>query len=484
MKQCKVAVFRLLLFAGILGISFPVTGQQSRAYKESFRVNPDVVVELNTSYADIEFETWNKNEVVVEATIELEGATEEEARAFFEQDGVEILGNSQEVQVRTRADRWAFRFSEPMDFHMEDFEVVIPEMPDIAPMVEDIMIQIPEIAEMPPLPPLPPAPFDYEAYKKDGEKYMKEWQKKFEKEFDEEYREQFEAWGRKMEARAREMESRMEEREAQREKMRKELEKQREELAEQREAMREQAQEAREQAQEAREQAQQAREQAREQARQSQVFYMRGPKGDRNFSIKKTIRIKMPKGARLKLNVRHGEVKLADNSLNTKATLSYARLLATSIDGLATEIEARYTPVIVKYWKGGSLQAEYSEEVSLSEVGQLKLQANSSDVHIDHLLKKADIDNKFGVLRIGSISEDFSDLVISVENGEVSCSLPQSAYRIEVSSDRSEVSYPDFIRWAQPNREGINTRTGYHKSQDSGRTIVISSSFSEVLLQE
>ena len=474
MKQCKVAVSRLLLIAGVLGISSVATGQQSRAYKESFKVNPDVVVELNTSHADIEFDTWNRNEVVVEATIELEGASEEEARAFFEQDGVEILGNSKEVQVSTQADRWAFKFSEPMDFHMEDFEVVIPEMPDIAPMVEEIMIQIPEIAEMPPLPPLPPAPFDYEAYKKDGEKYMKEWQKKFEKEFDEEYRERFEAWGREMEARAGEIESRMEEREAQREEMRQELEKQREVLAEQREAIREQAQKAREQARE-------AREQAREQARQSRVFYMRGPKGDRNFSIKKTIRIKMPKGARLKLNVRHGEVKLADNALNTKATLSYARLLANNIEGNATNIEARYTPVSVKYWKDGSLQADYSEGVSLSEVGQLKLQANSSDVNIERLLKKASIDNRFGLLRIGSVGEDFSEMVISVENGEVNCRLPQSAYGIEVRSDRSRVTYPDFIRWGSSDK---TSRIGYHQRQDSGRSIVINAAFSEVTLQE
>ncbi|MEJ2583798.1 MAG: hypothetical protein P8Z38_01745 [Robiginitalea sp.] len=464
------------------------TGQESRSYKESFKVNPDVVVELNTSYADIEFDTWNRDEVVVEATIELEGATAEEARAFFERDGVEILGNSQEVQIRTQADRWAYRFSEPMEIHMEDIDVVIPEMPDIAPMVEEIMIQIPEIAELPPLPPLPPAPFDYEAYQKDGEKYMKEWQKKFEKEFDEEYRERFEAWGREMEARAKEMESRVKEREAQRAEMQKELEKERAALAEQRDAVRDQARKAREQAlqarEQAREQALQAREEAREKARQSRVFYMRGPHGDQNFSIKKTIRIKMPKGARLKLNVRHGEVKLADNALNTKATLSYARLLATNIDGIGTEIEARYTPVIVKSWKDGSLQADYSEEISLSEVGQLKLQANSSDVTIERLLKRATIDNRFGVLQIGSVADDFTDLVISLENGELSCQMPKSSYRITVSSDRSQVAYPDFIRWSPVNQERQTTRTGYHQAKDSGRSIVINAAFSEVHLQE
>lgn len=477
MKQSNRAVSRLLLMAGVLGITSAAMAQQAKTYKEDFKVNPDVVVELNTSHADIEFETWNKNEVVIEATIELEGASEEEARAFFEQDGVEILGNSKEVKIRTQADRWAWRFSEPMDFHMEDFEIVIPEMPDIAPMVDEIMVQIPEMTNLPPLPPMPPTSFDYEAYKKDGEKYMKEWQRKFEKEFDEKYRERFEAWGKEMEARAREMESRAEEREAQRAEVRKELEKQRAELAEQREVIRDQARKAREQARE-----QEA--QAREEARQSRVFYMRGPEGDRNFSIKKTIKVKMPKGARLKLNVRHGEVKLADNALNTKATLSYARLLATNIDGLATDIEARYTPVTVKYWKGGSLQADYSEQVSLSEVGQLKLQANSSDVTIDRLLQKATIDNRFGSVKIGAVAGDFTGMVISVENGELRCQLPRAAFGIEVSSRRSEVAYPDFVQWAPAGVQAEGTRSGFYQHRDSGRSIVINAAFSKVDLEK
>ncbi len=353
MKQYKSVVYKSLLLAGSVMITAAGIAQESRTYQERFNVNSDVVVELNTSHADIEFETWNKNEVVVEATVELEGASAEEAAAYFGKKGVEIIGNSSEVQVRTQAERWEFHFSDDMDFDIEDFDVEIPEIPDVAPLVEEIMEQIPEIASMPPMPPMPPMPkqgFDYEAYKKDGEKYMKQWQKEFEKEFDEEYREEFEAWGREMEARAKEMEARMEENEALREEMREVREKQREEI--------------RGQMAVAREQARRAQQEAREEVRRSRVFYMRGEGGNRNFTIKKTIKIKMPKGARVKLNVRHGEVKLADNALNTKATLSYARLLATNIDGEQTNIQARYTPVAVKRWSRGKLQADYSEGCS------------------------------------------------------------------------------------------------------------------------
>jgi len=53
--------------------------------------------------------------------------------------------------------------------------------------------------------------------------------------------------------------------------------------------------------------------------------------------IKKTIKIKMPKGAKLKVNVRHGELKFANVS-NLKADLSHSKLVANSIGGSSTSV--------------------------------------------------------------------------------------------------------------------------------------------------
>jgi hypothetical protein len=193
----------------------------------------------------------------------------------------------------------------------------------------------------------------------------------------------------------------------------------------------------------------------------------------------------MPKGARLKLNVRHGEVKLAANALDTKATLSYARLLATTIGGKNTNIQARYTPVAVKRWNDGRLQADYSEGVQLDEVVELNLEANSSMINIDRLLRKATINNKMGRLKIGSVAEDFSDMTVFVEYGELNCNLPRSPYQIRVTNDRSEVTSPDSIRWTNALNQGVKVeRQGFSQQNDSGRSIVINAAFSEVFLQE
>lgn len=498
MKQYIQIVFKGFLMPVLLGAGLNLSSQETRTYREEFKVGPEVIVEVNTSYADIEFETWSKNEVEVEAIITLEGATPEEANAFFDQPRVDIVGNSSKVSIRTGGYGSHSLFaSSDMDFGDLDFQFEMPdmppmpEMPELAPMVEDIIASIPEIAAMPPVPPMPDADFDYEAFKKDGQKYIEKWQKKFEKEFDEEYRAEFEAWGKEM---GKEMEARIEAREAAREAMKEQRDRQRAEMQEQRqeiqEQMREQREEMREQQMEAREQARLAQRQARE--AQAQVpnnrnpgtFYMRGASGNQKFTIKKTIKVKMPKGARLKMNVRYGEVKLADNAFNTKANLSYASLFANTIDGRDTDIAARYSPVTVERWNGGRLQTEFSDGVELHEVGQLNMVSRSSMVTIDHLLREVSIDSRMGLLVISGVADDFRDMDISVAYGELRFDLPRNSYDITVSEDRSEVLYPDFISWEAPQGERPQVRKGFSQQKGSGKSILINTAYSEVTLND
>ncbi|MEM8763922.1 MAG: hypothetical protein AAGD88_08935, partial [Bacteroidota bacterium] len=84
-------LFRSTLGAVLL-ITTAVSGQKSKSYKESFTVDKEATVEIKTSYTDIEFETWSKNQVEVTATVELVEATDAEAKRFFEQDPFSIVG--------------------------------------------------------------------------------------------------------------------------------------------------------------------------------------------------------------------------------------------------------------------------------------------------------------------------------------------------------------------------------------------------------
>ena len=479
MKQLVAAASKTLCIAALLGPALAI-GQHSRTYKETFQVNPDVEVALNTSYADIEFSTWNKNEVQVEAVVTLEGASEEEAEAYFKEAGVKILGSSSRVEVGTQNDNsWTFRFNQDMDL---DF--MMPDMPDLGLLLDDLVMpelnELMVLQEMPPMPPIRFENFDYQAYEKEGEAYLNRWKKEFDKQFNAEYKAELEAWSQRAKERAEESLARREAKQA-------ELKAEMEERAKQIEERQKHREEAMRHREEARAQLAEVREQAREEARQREaaprVFFMRGEGGDRNFTIKKSIRIKMPKNARLKLDVRHGEVKLAENARNMQATLSYARLLASTIDGDNTRVSARYSPIAVKAWNDGTLSADFSEKVELDEVHRLDLTATSSEVTIDRLMREATIRNNLGVLHIHQVAPDFRVMNISVQNGDLQCKLPEGAYQITVNNTASEFSAPSSIVW-EPAQKLSGLRKGYRQKKDAGRSIVINASYSDVKLQE
>ena len=213
------------------------------------------------------------------------------------------------------------------------------------------------------------------------------------------------------------------------------------------------------------------------------VFYSLKNGSDKNLKVKKTIKIKLPKSTKIKMNVRHGEVILAENTKNLSATLSYSTLMATTIEGDKTYINASYSPVSVQKWNYGQLKADYSEKVNIKEVENLTLDATFSNVNIDNLLNKAYIKNNFGPLSINSISAGFTDLDINLENAELRCVLPKTAFNIAVNGSNSELVYPKELQLLKT-KNGYNTlNKGYHINKSSGKSIIINSKFTEVVLQ-
>jgi len=478
-----LTVFKTMCLVCCLAGSPQLTGQekQSKTYKETFTVKPDAVVDINVSHADISFETWEKDEVSVEALVELEGATAEEAKKFFEEGGIEILGNSTLVEIRTTA---AAPFP-PMPPH-PPMDIMIPEIPDMEPLFLDLRIpDLPPLPDMPPMPPVNVPNFDYDAYQKDGEKYLKKWKAEFDKNFDKEYRKEMEAWSKKMAAGAEERSKHIEKWQEEHQKMREEHESQREE--------------AREMAREHQEMAREYQEMAREQARKIEreirisrndrgetphVFYRSSEGEGKNLKIKKTIKIKMPKSVKLKMNVRHGEVKLAENTRNMEAHLAYASLLASTIDGEKTQITASYSPVNVRNWNFGTLRTDFSDKVALTEVRNLELKSNSSNVTIDRLLKSAHILNNLGQLHINSVADNFDRIDIEIQNGELFCATPSSAFSIQINGTSSDFTPPAYLHLTKSGDQRQIAYKGYHLNEQSSRSILINSRFSEVTLQK
>lgn len=474
-RSPKIVSKQLIIVLGFcMGFLGTYAQKESKTYKESFNVNKDVILDINTSYADIEFETWNKNTVEVEAIIELEGAEKEEASAYFENDPIKILGNSSRIEITSESNKIGLFGSQDFEFEFGDLDIEIPE---IAPFVVEIpeIAPFPEIVEIPPLPQTEAFKFDYKAYQKDGEKYMKKWQQEFKKSFNEKHQKKLEEWAERMEERGKELEKRLEEREKRRE----EMEEKREKLIEERIEKREEAQKLRREERKARQ------EELRLKRRHEgpNIFYYSTDGENKNFKIKKTIKVKMPKSTKIKMNVRHGEVKLAENTNNLNATLSHSSLWATTIDGDETQVSVSYSPVNVKNWNYGQLRTNYSKDIELLEVGNLQLQANSSDVTISKLLKKAFIKNDFGPLKIVSISNDFEEMDVSLKNAELDCKLPSVATKFYIKGTATDMALPKKLTLQETNNGNTKILKGFHISNSNNRSIVITSDYSEVSIQ-
>lgn len=479
MKKNQIILFSVLL--GCLGLT---AQEKSKTYKETFNVGNDAVLEINTTHVDIEFETWDKNEVEITAVIELDGASEEEAARYFEKSPIEIKGNSQEIEIST-SNRNSLSFA----LAGESFNLVAP---DIEPLFLDLEIpempEMPELAvipDMPPLPPMPPMPFanfDYKEFQKDGEKYMKKWKKEFDKSFDEEYKKRFEEWGKEMEERSEIRKELFEERQELREEAREDRQKAMKELQQVREEQRRALQEQRKA----------LRDQVREQrdvlissgaSEAPNIFYFSADGEKKKYKVKKTIKVKMPKSVKLKMNVRHGEVKLAELAKDINASLQYASLFGATIDGSGTNIRASYSPVVIQKWNIGELKTDYSENVNIKVVGELKLNSVSSNVVIDRITKKGNLTNNFGVLQINSISNNFSDMDIIVKNGELNCKMPSGAFLVEVNETGSELKYPARLVLEKTSNLNNVLHKGYHINKNGSKSIHINSKYSEVVLE-
>jgi len=193
-----------------------------------------------------------------------------------------------------------------------------------------------------------------------------------------------------------------------------------------------------------------------------------------NLKVKKTIKIKMPKKAKLKMNVRHGELKFASVIHNAKANISHSNLTANTIDGSQTSINVSYSPVQIINWNAGELKLNYVDNAKIDAVNTLLLSSNSSNVKIKNVLNNAIIDGSFGDLVISNISDTFKNINLVLENSDANVKLPKGDYSLFYKGTKSVF-----------NDENTSSKTinNYPNGNDSNKTIVINAKYSNVVAQ-
>ncbi|WP_298515941.1 hypothetical protein [uncultured Kordia sp.] len=486
------------LLIALLIISFGYSQSKKRTKKEVFTVNKDVTLDINTSHADVEFDTWNKNKVEITATIEVEDATDEEVEAYMKKWNFKAIGNSEKVTITSKGSHSLFGNSgefvlgEPIIIEQLETPLVI-EMPELAEMPEiSEMVEIVEIPELPitVIESMSDLKFDYEAFEKDGEAYLEKWKKEFKSDFDEEkFKESMEKWQKKFQAqqkkREKVLEKFMEKQKVRQEKLAKVQEKALEKAKVYQERALEKAKIYQEKALKKLEKARVLELKGKAHINNGQhdnIFFLSSD--GKHLKVKKTIKIKMPKKAKLKLNVRHGEVTIAAIGENMDAKLSHAALYANVIQGANTTIETSYAPIHVTKWNDGALKVNFVENVDLQTVQNINLMSNSSKVSVGTLGEKGIISGTFGNLLIHNIGENFKTLDIILENTDARIQLPASAFKLYYIGSSSKISYPETVTGTE-NKTQFNTIVrGYQKNANSGSEININAKYSKVSLNK
>lgn len=506
-------------------------GQTS--YKESFNVNKDAVVEVNTSHTNVVFETWDKDKVEVYAYIDDDNLSNKEKQELFDNWEIDVLGNSKKVVVSSDQQNWGGWNSDALSSALGALSKMpsmegLGEMPSMEGMpMMDFNVQVPDLPEVDNFPQWPFSDekpsvrsnngttsysfndninieFDEDEYKKNKQAYvdklnrkygsnatvaetdkwlaevdrwaeefsavMEEWGEDFGKEFEEkfgpEFEKQMEAWGesfgKSMEAWGEEFgEKFAEEMEAWGEEFGKDMEKWAEQFEEDAEKW--------------------AEGYEKQYEGETKKVHAKGYNG--SVKANKTIIIKMPKGTKTKVNVRHGELKMAD-AYNVNAKLNYAAFTANSIDGGSTLIDASYAPVHVNQWKEGELLLNYVEDCRINQVDKISVNANSSDVTVLSMEGQGFFSGSIGHLYINKITDGFSTLDVVLENSDATITLPNKAFAFYYNGRRSRCELPKSLTVTNENKNSNNTvYRAYHKAQNSNSAISISAAYSNLKLQ-
>lgn len=481
-------------------LTMPILAQtKATKVSQSIHVEDEVTIDLNTNYCNIEFDTWNKDIVEIEAFVESETLSQEELNKVAKDWNLDIDASQTLVTINTMGsgkNAWAYRIAgddqEAVIAAIQELKFELAEIPEIQVEVPELpeLPAMPILPEMPPLPPLPEGinriQFDYEAYKRDGEVYLKEWSKAFEDQFGEEYQKEMEAWGEKFgkewdEKYGKQMEEwskKFEEKYGKEYEKRMEIieqryERQMEDHAKRLEGRQAQMEARREMHEKEREERERERAKLADE-RRVKIEKLMHQRSD--SKVKKTIKIKIPKNAKVKLNVRHGELKLASVINNLNANLNYAKLVANSINGQNTSINASYSPVIVENWGLGELRLNYVKDARLNQVNRILLNSNSSNIQIGELVNQALIDGSFDVLEIKEINKGFSNINVVLENSEAIIMLPQTTYNLQFKGSKTLLKHPK-------NKAKSMVSSYSNGDLSSNQVIVVNAKFSDIEMQ-
>lgn len=486
MKTYKYKIFALLV---VLAVS--VQAQKfDKTIKERFKVNSDVEVVVNAAHTDIDIETWNKNEVVIEAVMEVEGLPKKEAEKLLEKWEFEALGNKNKVKITSLSSNFDFNFKFDFNFDFPDFDIPHFDMPDI----DFPDIELPEMLEMPEMD-FEKFEFDYDEYKKDS-LYLKGYKMRVAKEvkkFKESgFKKRLDSIRNTDEYKLRIIEFKKASKEMVKEmkefKESKRVAQQvRREMLNNKELMKNQMKVAKEASKKAMEMIKKMKKEGKLDSIQyyseNIYFYNENDKNSK-VKIRKYIKVKVPKNATFDLNVRHGKLNIPKSNKKISANISYGNFIGGIISGEKNELKVTNSPIDIQIMNSGNITLKNVPNATFGIFENSNLFANSSNVVIEKLGKNVSLSQKFGRLEVLEIVPDFNNLNVILDYSSAIFNLSDVSYVYNINGKKSTFKLKSGVIQDSKtkNLSGITTIGGYYLDKNSSNKIHLTGVFSTAIL--
>ncbi|MFK5958537.1 MAG: hypothetical protein QM495_06640 [Lutibacter sp.] len=477
-----------LLFLTIISVK---AQKFDKTIKEKFKVNSDVAIVINATNTDVDIETWNKNEVSIEAVMEVEGVTKAAAEKILKKWKFEALGNKSKVKITSLSTNFDFKFD--FDFNFPDIDVPHFEIPDI---------DFPDF-EMPEMPEMDFDEFDYDAYKKDSS-YLKGYKirvaKQVKKFKESGYKERLDLVRNSDEYKlkiiefknSKEFKNIMIESKKIAEKVRKEILKNKSELKEQIKG-----------AKKASKMAMEMIKKMKEEGKfdsihnysnsihklsdsiniQGENIYYSSDNKNSKVKVRKYFKIKVPKNATFDLNVRHGKLNIPNSNKKLSVNITYGNFVGGIISGVKNELKFSNSPVIINTLNSGNVTLKNVPNATFGTFSNANLFSNSSDVVIDEVGDNVALSQRFGNLEVLKIVPDFNNLNIILDYAKGTFKLSDAAFTFQINGKDSSFFIEDFFnKTTNIKKRGVETIQGFLKDKFSQNKLVLTGVYSSVNL--
>ncbi|WP_157578240.1 hypothetical protein [Tenacibaculum ovolyticum] len=494
-KQFKISTFLVLVTSIVFAQKY------DKKFNENFKTNKDAVVTINASNATIDVTTWNKNEVSVEAVIEVEGLDKKAAEKYFKNWKFEALGNKNKVQINANNsnvhsfgnDNIVF-FNSSKSNHPNIYQyntegskvIVIPEIPEIEipEMPELPEIVIPEINFEEIVSGLDHIEFDFDKYAKDGGTYFFQW-KDGVNDITIKSKKEWEAF--KKSKKYKKYKKAQEKRKIA---LKKELKEVRATLNKKelkREIAKARAEIKRVNRKEVRRELLKAREEIKRVRKEVKNVHYSYSIGSNNFmvdgkkvKVTKKLVIKVPKNATFDLNTRHCKVKLPKTKASGK--VSYGTFKADVLNG--GKLNISFSPVNINSLNACTVFLNNVTDAHVASVANTTLKANSSGLTIGVVRENTEIDSEFGELSINKVISDFNLLKIFLNYSNSTIKVSDLDTTISIDSKKGKFEYDDVIGYFNKTLKKRDLSVKFtHPSKTSKNKIILTANYSNIKLK-